>query len=267
MPVRAAVGVAPYLAAHRLEAVEAALGERRGGEQCRRDRLQSQRDAQLLDHVGLVREVEVHLDRRGAVHHVEAARADLRHVARHDGVAVLGHVRRLGERPLGREAEPEEADAERLADVQDLVEVVERLLGRLVQRRRRGRPDSSNWPPGSRLDVAAQLAVRPLQRNDLAALEDRLPAEAGDEGLHQRADASLARRRGPASVCRCGTRTSRARCRSANHSGLCARRDPADQVVARAHERAWRAFFTGRHRMASGFRVGGLWVEGLWPLR
>ena len=38
--------------------------------------------AELLDHVGLVGEIEVHLHGRGPLHHVEAARADRRHVAR-----------------------------------------------------------------------------------------------------------------------------------------------------------------------------------------
>ena len=36
------------------------------------DRLQRQRDAQLLHHVGFGGEVEVRLHRAGAVHHVEA---------------------------------------------------------------------------------------------------------------------------------------------------------------------------------------------------
>ena len=34
----------------------------------------------FLHHVGLGAEIEVHLHGRGAQHHVEAARADLRHV-------------------------------------------------------------------------------------------------------------------------------------------------------------------------------------------
>ena len=95
----------------------------------------AERDPQLLDHVGFAGEVEVHLDRRRAVHHVEAARADLGHVARHDLVALLRHARGFSERPLGREPEAEKADAQLLADGQDLVEVLERFLRGLVQRR------------------------------------------------------------------------------------------------------------------------------------
>ena len=43
-----------------------------------------------------------------------------RHVARHHLVALLGHARRLGQRPVGREADAEEADAQRLADAEHL---------------------------------------------------------------------------------------------------------------------------------------------------
>ena len=132
-----AVGVAPHLAAHGEEAVGLALGEGRAGEDRRHHRLQRQRDAELLDHVGFVGEVEVHLDGGGAVHHVEAARADLGHVARHHLVALLGHARRLVERPVGREADAEEADAQRRADVEALAEMLVRLGADLVHGRER----------------------------------------------------------------------------------------------------------------------------------
>ena len=80
------------------------------------DRLQRQADAQLGDHVGFVGEIEIGLRGRGAEHHVEAARPDLGHVARHDAVAALRHDRRFGERPFRAHAEREEADPERLGD-------------------------------------------------------------------------------------------------------------------------------------------------------
>ena len=53
------------------------------------------------------------LHRAGAVHHVEAERADLRHVGGHDLVAALRHHRHVGAAPVRRHAEAEEADAER----------------------------------------------------------------------------------------------------------------------------------------------------------
>ena len=198
MPVRRAVGVAPDLAAHRLEAVEASFGERRGGEQRRRDRLQRQRDAQLLDHVGFVGEVEVHLDRRRAVHHVEAARADRRHVARHDASSAPSAC--AVSRPASTWARSR-ARGSRC---------------RAARRRSAPRAGAGASPPPSRAasrrgagklelaarleaDVAAQLAIRPLQRDDLVALDDRLPAEAGDQRLQQRARCCARPRRGPAS--------------------------------------------------------------------
>jgi hypothetical protein len=95
-------------------------------------RLQGQRHAELLDHVRLVGEVEVHLDGGGAVHHVEAAPADHRHVARHHLVALLGHARRLVLRPVGREADAEKADAHGRADVEALAQMIVRLGADLV---------------------------------------------------------------------------------------------------------------------------------------
>ncbi len=111
------VGVAPDLGAVGEEAVRPVLGERRIGEERRRDRLQRKPDAHLVAHVGFVGEVEVHLHRAGAEHHVEAMAADLRHVVRHDPVARLRHDRRFGELPFRAHAEAEEADAERIGDL------------------------------------------------------------------------------------------------------------------------------------------------------
>ena len=110
------VGVAPDFRAGGEKAVERAVGERRIGEQRGDRRLQRQADPELGDHVGFVGEIEIGLRRRGAEHHVEAARPDLGHVARHDAVAALRHDRRFGERPFRTEAQREEADPERLAD-------------------------------------------------------------------------------------------------------------------------------------------------------
>ena len=71
--------------------------ERAGDEVRRRYRLQCQGDAQLPDHVGLIGEIEIGLHRAGPVHHVEAARADLRHVGAHDVVARFGHALDFGD--------------------------------------------------------------------------------------------------------------------------------------------------------------------------
>ena len=96
MPERCVIGVAPDFRAEGEKAVRLALGEGRIREQRGRDRLQRERHAQLLDHVGFRREVEIGLHRAGPVHHVEAEIADLRHVLRHDAVAALRHDRNVG---------------------------------------------------------------------------------------------------------------------------------------------------------------------------
>jgi hypothetical protein len=69
MPVRSASRSRQTRLRQRLVAVGLALEEGRIGEQRGRHRLQRQRDAELLDHVGLGREIEVHLHRAGPVHH------------------------------------------------------------------------------------------------------------------------------------------------------------------------------------------------------
>jgi hypothetical protein len=61
------VGVGPDVRAVALEAVGLAFGERRVGEQRGGDRLQRQRHAELLHHVGFGGEVEIHLHGAGAV--------------------------------------------------------------------------------------------------------------------------------------------------------------------------------------------------------
>ena len=149
MPVRSIVGVAPDFGAERQEAVRLAFGERRVGEQRGGDRLQRERDAQLLHHVGFGGEVEIGLHGAGAVHHVEAERADLRHVGGHDAVAALRHHRHLGARPdrascRGRGSRCRAAARPRAAarDARSARAQVWCMVSS-------GAPDSSNWPPGS----------------------------------------------------------------------------------------------------------------------
>ena len=163
-------------------------------------------------------------------------------------------MRRLGQRPLGREAEAEEADAERLADAQHLAQMKARLRRRVVQRLD-GAAGKLELAARLEADVAAQLAVLPLQGDDLLALDDRLPAEAGDQRLHQRRDAAFAlvwdRRQGV----------------GVEHEllvlgadpplglGLLARGDPRDEVIPRSYEVAWRPIFTCRHSAGLGVQV------------
>ncbi len=146
----------PDLRAVALEAARLAFDEGRVGEKRRGDRLQRQRDAQLLHHVGFVGEVEVDLHGTGAGHHVDAERAHLRHVVAHDLIAGARHPLGLVARPFRLEAHAEEADAELGADRLHLGEMVADLGAGLVDRFHR-RAESSNWPPGSRLTLQPSL--------------------------------------------------------------------------------------------------------------
>ncbi len=135
------------------------------------------------------REVEIGLHRAGAVHHVEAERADLRHVGRHDLVAALRHHRHVGARPVRRHAEAEEADAERLRDLAHLRQMRHQLgrgLVHVVERRAR----QFELPARLERDRAAAGDVE--HADDVVALDDRLPAEQMLHAFEQRADAALA---------------------------------------------------------------------------
>ena len=77
-----------------------------------------------------------------------------------------------------------------------------------------GAPDSSNWPPGSRRDVAGPAG----QRDDVVVLVHRLPAEAL-QAPEQGADAASAPHRACGEGSPGRSRTSRARCRCATCVG------------------------------------------------
>ena len=168
-PVR--IGVRPDVAAEGEEAVRPAFGEGRIGEERGGERLEGEADAELAGHVAFRGVIEVGLDGTGAQHHVEAERADLRHVVQHDLVAALGHDRQLGAGLVRPHAHAEEAEPElvayRLALVEvagglgaGLVEMLARCAGQLELPRR----------------LQADRAVRAGQRNDVTLFDDRLPA-------------------------------------------------------------------------------------------
>ncbi len=174
MPERSVVGVAPDFRAEREKAVRLAFGEGRIGEQRGRDRLQRERDPQLLDHVGFGGEVEIGLHRAGPVHHVEAELADLRHVIRHDAIAALRHHRDFGARPFRRHAEAEKADAERARDFAHLREMRHQLgVGLMHGFQRR----AGQFELPARLERNRAAAGDVVEADDVVALHDRLPAE------------------------------------------------------------------------------------------
>ena len=167
------IGVGPDVAAIALEAHGLAFDERRVGEQGGGQRLQRERHAELLHHVGFGLEVEVGLHGTGAQHHVDAELALLGHVLAHDLVAPLGHPVDVLARPLRREAQADEARADLARDLLDLVEVLLVLVRRLVQGlERRAR----QLELAARLERDAGLAAQ--QRDRVVALDHRLPAEA-----------------------------------------------------------------------------------------
>ena len=183
MPARWLSVSRPDLRAEREKAVRLAFGERRIGKQRGGDRLQRERHAQLLHHVGFGREVQIRLHRAGAVHHVEAQRADLRHVGRHDLVAALRHHRHVGARPVRRHAEAEEADAERLGDLAHLREMREQFGRGLVHGLDR-RAGEFELAAGLERNRAAAGDVE--HADDVLALHDRLPAEQVLHAFEQR---------------------------------------------------------------------------------
>ena len=144
----------------------------------------------LAHHVGFGGEVVVRLHRAGAVHHVEAERADLRHVGGHDLVAALRHLRDVGAGPARRHAEPEEADIERTRHLAHLRQVGEQFARGLVHvvDRRAGQFELA---AGLERDRAAAGDVG--EPDDVLALHDRLPAEQFVHAVEQRADAARPR--------------------------------------------------------------------------
>ena len=183
------IGVAPDFRAEREKAVWLSFGEGRVREQCRRYRLERQRDAQLLHHVGFRREVEVRLHRAGAVHHVEAEPAHLRHVGRHDAIAALRHHRHLGALPVGRHADTEKSDAERTRDFAQLRKVGHQLGAGLMHGLDR-RARELELAAGLERDRAAAGHVG--KADDVRPLHDRVPAEQHLHPLEQPADAAAA---------------------------------------------------------------------------
>ena len=129
---------------------------------------------------------------RGAVHHVEAARADLRACsASSPGSAAWAcaasrrasswaRSRRRGSRC--RNGAPAASTWLRCSCVSAPISctVVERRAGEL------------ELAAGLERHGAASLALGPLQGDDVVALQDRHPAEPGDQAFHQRAHAARA---------------------------------------------------------------------------
>ena len=180
MPQRSGSVSGPQVAAIAEVAGGFALDERRVGEHRRHYRLQRQADAELAHHIGLGEEVEIHLHRAGAQHHVQTVGALARHVVAHDGVAVLRHPRHVVASPFWVEAHSHHGDAQLLADAADLLQMFADFgAGLMDGLHRRAR----------QLDLAARFqgdrfAAFAAECDHVFALIDRLPAEPGEAGEH-----------------------------------------------------------------------------------
>jgi hypothetical protein len=161
---------------------EGRIGEKRG-----RHRLQRSATRSFLHHVGLGREIEVHLHGAGPVHHGFPERADPVHVVGHQPVAPLGHHRHLVMRPDRGGAQPDEAHADRSATSRTSrrCSFTSSQVWWIVSS---GAPDSSSCPPGSRLTFAPSFSS-PMM---LSPSKIGLPAETVAQAFQHRPDRALA---------------------------------------------------------------------------
>jgi hypothetical protein len=136
-----------------------AFSERRVGEQCRCNWLQSQAYPELLHHVGFRTVVKINLNGTGPKHHVESETANPGHMPKHDPVAALGHDWQVGSRLVGPHAEAEEAEPKPVADGLHLLKVTA-AFGATSWRSRSGAPDSSSCPAGSQADGPVDAGER-----------------------------------------------------------------------------------------------------------
>jgi hypothetical protein len=183
MPVRAGSVSRQIRARHDCQPFGLALEERRIGEERGGDRLEGERGAELRHHVGLGREVEVHLHGAGPVHHLGAVRADLPHIAGHQRVTALGHDRHLVGGPDGGGAQADEAGADAVGDGFNLGEMLVNLVAGFVDGLER-RAGEFQLAAGLEADVGAAL----LQADQMPALHDRRPAEAVAQPFEHGAD-------------------------------------------------------------------------------
>ena len=167
--------------------VRLALQERRVREKRGRHRLQRQRHTKLLHHVRLGGEIEVHLHRAGAPHHLGAQGPDGLHVGIHQLVAPLGHQRHLLVGPDRRRAQPDEARADLVGDLLDLAQVLVHLVAGLVDGLQRC---AGQFQLPARLQ--AHIGTVLDQSDDVATLFHRRPSEAVAQPLQHGADRTRA---------------------------------------------------------------------------
>ena len=213
------VGVGPDMRPVRHKPVRLALGERRVGEQRRRQWLQQQRHAQLSPHISLGREIQVDLHGTGAGHHIEPHGADQRHIPLHDGVAPFRHPRHRRPRRDRMKPQWREPHFQPVARQPNLLEMG---LDLLPASRATSPPDRPTAP------VAPPVPARPTP--PLASDRSRSPRRGSVRrrtGRDQPADRECCPAARPpadmvaASGRRVGNRTSHAPCRCGTGRGAC----------------------------------------------
>ena len=165
------------MASVRQKAVRFAFSKRRIGEQRGTERLEREADPEFLHHVGLTRIIEVGLDGARAQHHIKPHAADPRHMAEHDRITALGHDRQFITRLVRPHPKPKEPQPKFATNFLDLPEMPSGLGAGLVQIFKRC---ARKFKLPGRLK--ADIAVRPAKRDDMAALNYRFPAKAGQSG-------------------------------------------------------------------------------------
>ena len=156
-----------------------------------------------------------------------AVGADRAHVAGHQRVAALGHHRHLVLAPDRAAAEADEARAHVVGERLHLVEVLVHLVAGLVDGLER-RAGELELAAGLEADVGAVLG----QADELAAPPRPAPSHSARRGPTASRGSSSRPHRGGAAGRPGGSRTSRARCRSAIRPRACSRR-PDSRRAAR----------------------------------
>src|SRR5215469_3428229 len=167
------IGVSPHEAALTEKPGGPSFDKRRVCEQCYGNRLQREADAEFFYHVGLGSIVKIGLYRTGAQHHVEAEPAFFRHVITHYPVTGLGHKRDIIPPPFRVEAKPEHTEAELVANLAYLAEVLVHLVAGLMNGLER-RAAQLELASGLERDRTLRI-VR--QRDRIIVFEDRFPAK------------------------------------------------------------------------------------------
>src|SRR5690606_24071067 len=124
-----------------------------------------------FDHVRFGSKIQIGLDGRGPIHHVEATRSDLRHIASHDAVTLFWHPRHVLEGPCRRKTEAQETKSERPAGTVALLQVLLRFSCRFMNGTK-GCSGKLKLPTGFETDRCSRLTNRTFQCDHVAVFNN-----------------------------------------------------------------------------------------------